>query len=192
MRFRSLLLVAVLGGLPLSPGLATPPPPYASWTFGLSLSTGQNNQLFSCFLVKVLEDEVLSTEPITREQFVQQVRGMVASKANPEAVDLFTTHDVAACRIVTDEAGMRRINDCPLLDDLWKLRFWEYPFLLHDGQRVGKGWSEEPNNPSPRQMLLLSNYGLRYPTDICMGENVFRLLRDMGDEAWVDNYRKGY
>jgi len=192
MRLRTLLSVALVCALPLAPGQAKPPAPYASWTFGLSLSTGLNSQLFSCFLVKVLEDEVLSTEPITREQFLQQIRGLVASKANPEAVDLFTTHDVAACRIVTDEAGLRRINDCPLMDDLWKLRFWEYPFLLSEGQRVGKGWSEEANNPSPRQMLLLSNYGFRYPTDICIGESMFRLLRDMGDEAWVDNYRKGY
>ncbi len=111
-------------------------------------------------------------------QFLHQVRGLVPSKANPHGADLFAEHDVDACKVQLAEDGRRIVPYCEVLDDLWKLRFWEYPLHVQDGQRVGKGWAEQPLNPSPRQMLLLSNYGLRHPTDLCHGEAMFRLLRD--------------
>ena len=57
---------------------------------------------------------------------------------------------------------------------------------------MGKGWSEKPTVPGDRQMLLLNGYGIEHPTDLCIGEDFFRLLRDMGDPDWVNNYRQGY
>jgi hypothetical protein len=32
---------------------------------------------------------------------------------------------------------------------------------------------------------------MRYMLDLVIGENMFRLLKDMGDEEWVQNYRSG-
>lgn len=188
---RAPLLALLLAALPGTAGQALPPSAYATYTFGLSLATSLNSQLMSCFVVKVFEGEVIATEPVTRDQFLQQVRGLVPSKANTEGRDLFAVHGVQACQVRLEEDGSRTIPYCAVLDDLWKLRFWEYPLHVQDGQRVGKGWAEQPLNPSPRQMLLLSGYGLRHPTDLCHGEAMFRLLRDMGDPEWVDNYRKG-
>ena len=191
---RALLVILLTLSLlvhPGSAGQAVPPPSYASFTFGISLATSLNSQLMSCFVVKVFEGEVIGTEPVTRDQFLQQVRGLVPSKANPHGADLFAEHDVDACKVQLAEDGRRIVPYGEVLDDLWKLRFWEYPLHVQDGQRVGKGWAEQPLNPSPRQMLLLSNYGLRHPTDLCHGEAMFRLLRDVSDPEWVDNYRKG-
>lgn len=184
-------LAALLTAVPAPSGQAEPPATYATYTFGISLATSLNSQLVSCFVVKVFEGEVIATEPVTRDQFLQQVRGLVQSKANPHGVDLFAEHGVDACKVQLAENGRRVVPYCEVLDDLWKLRFWEYPLHVQDGQRVGKGWAEQPLNPSPRQMLLLSNYGLRHPTDLCHGEAMFRLLRDVSDPEWVDNYRKG-
>ncbi|HMQ77184.1 MAG TPA: hypothetical protein PKE21_14040 [Flavobacteriales bacterium] len=191
---RALLVIPLtltLMAHPGSAGQAVPPAAYASFTFGISLATSLNSQLLSCFVVKVFEGEVIGTEPVTRDQFLQQVRGLVPSKANPQSADLFAEHGVDACQVQLAEDGRRIVPYCEVLDDLWKLRFWEYPLHVQDGQRVGKGWAEQPLNPSPRQMLLLSNYGLRHPTDLCHGEAMFRLLRDVSDPEWVDNYRKG-
>lgn len=189
---RGLLLLLLFGTWPIAPAGTRPMPPLATYVFGLSLATGHNGQLFSCFIVKEFEGRVIAADPITRDQFLLQARGISPSKANTEGNDLFTEFDIPQCAIHVDADGGAHMGDCSLLDDLWKLRFWEYPFLVKDAAHTGKGWSETPNAPSPRQMLLLSDLGLRYPTDICYGDNVFRLLHDVGDSAWVNNYRQGY
>ncbi len=160
--------------------------------FGMSLATGANGQLFSLFVVKVYNGEVLESAPITREQFIRQAQGRTFSKANPDADDLFRKHRVTACTLPADSAAMGYLTDCLTLDNLWKLRFWEYPLAMSDASRMGKGWSEKPSIPSERQQMLLSDYGITYPTALCRGDNFFRLLRDMGDPDWVDNYRKGF
>ncbi|MBL8002153.1 MAG: hypothetical protein JNL05_09350 [Flavobacteriales bacterium] len=160
--------------------------------FGMSLATGQNGQLFTLFVVKVHEGQVIESTPLSREQFIRQAQGRTFSKANPDAEDLFRKYGVAACTLPEDSAAMGYLTDCPTLDNLWKLRFWEYPLAMVSGERMGKGWSEKPTVPGDRQMLLLNGYGIEHPTDLCIGEDFFRLLRDMGDPDWVSNYRQGY
>ena len=162
--------------------------------FALSLTTGVGSELFTCHLVRVKDGKVLDASPLTRDQFVWQAQGVIPSLANPQGRDLFADHGVEPCKAVTDSSGRRYGTFCPVLDDLWKLRFWEYPFKPMEGaaQHPGQGWAERAGSPSERQLLLLSNYGFRYVGDICHGEDMFRLLKDMCDPAWVDNYRKGY
>ena len=176
------------------PDRPVPAPPLAVHHFGISLTTGAGSQLFTCFLVKEFEGRIVQADPITRDEFTWQIQGVLPSKANPEGADLFAQHGIEACSAVTDTLGRRYGTFCPMMDDLWKLRFWEYPFTPVEGAAAhpGKGWSEKPNTPSERQLLLLSDYGFRYVGDICYGENMFRLLKDMGEPAWVDSYRQGY
>ena len=185
-------LCALVGVLPLVAGHGLAPAPFATYTFGLSLNTGLNNQLFTLFTVKVFEGRLIQSEPMTRDQFVLQAQGVVPSKANPERVNLFRKYEVNACVAVGPDTTGRFIQDCNVFDDLWRIRFQEYPFRLVEGQHPGKGWAEKREAPSARQLLLLTDYGMLSRSDIAYGENVFRLLRDVGDSSWVDNYRKGY
>lgn len=187
---RTLLLLMALCAIPSGHGLE--PAPFAVRMFGVSLNTGLNNQLYTLFIVKEYEGRVIQAEPITREQFVLQAQGIVPSPANPEGVNLFRRYDVKMCMPEDPDTSGRYVMDCPVFDDLWKLRFWDYPFRLVEGQHPGKGWAEKREAPSPRQLLLLTEYGMLHLTDIARGENAFHLLRDVGDSAWVDNYRKGY
>lgn len=192
-RLAFLVLPLVLVVLPSpSGGQSGAPSPYASYTFGVSLNTGQNSQLFTLFLVKEFEGRVIRSDPMTREQFVLQAQGAVPSKANPEGVNLFHRYGVRLCLHPEDTSGTRLLRDCEVFDQLWKLRFWEYPFKLSEGQHPGKGWAENREAPSARQMLLLSDYGILQLSGMAKGIDAFRLLRDVGDSAWVDNYRKGY
>ncbi len=178
--------------LPASVGRGLTTAPFATYTFGLSLSTGLNNQLFTLFTVKEFEGRVIQSEPLTRDQFVLQAQGVVPSRANPEGTNLFRKYEVKACIPEGTDTSGRFLYDCEVFDHLWKIRFQEYPFRLVEGQHPGKGWAEEREAPSPRQLLLLTDYGMLHRGDIAYGENVFRLLRDVGDSSWVDNYRKGY
>lgn len=190
MFLRSLLLLTALSAAPDGHGLLTAP--LATMQFGISLSTGLNNQLFTLFIVKEFEGKIIQADPITREQFVLQAQGVVPSKANPDRINFFREYEVTTCLPDAPDTANIHLMDCSVFDELWKIRFWEYPFRLGEGQHPGKGWAEKREAPSARQLLLLTDYGLLHLSDIARGENAFRLLRDVGDSSWVDNYRKGY
>ena len=166
--------------------------PYATHRFGINLVTGANNQLYTLFVVKEFEGRIIQAVPITREQFVLQAQGVVPSPANPGGTNLFREHQVLRCLPSGPDTAGVHLLDCDVFDELWKLRFWDYPFRLVEGQHPGKGWAEKPSAPSDRQKLLLTEYGIVRMTDIAWGVNAFHLLRDVGDSSWVDNYRKGY
>ncbi|MEZ4740269.1 MAG: hypothetical protein R2818_13155 [Flavobacteriales bacterium] len=187
---RPFLLLLALAPVASGRGLDTAP--FATYTFGISLNTGLNNQLFTLFSVKQFEGRVIHTDPLTREQFVLQAQGAVPSKANPEGINYFRKYEVELCLPLVQDTVERFLMDCEVFDRLWKLRFWDYPFKLMEGQHPGKGWAENRTAPSPRQLLLLTDYGMLRLGDLAVGENAFRLLRDVSDSAWVDNYRKGY
>ena len=178
--------------IPVGVGLSTPPAPVASYSFGLSLATGSGGQLFTCFVVKEFEGRVLSTEVVEKKTFILQAQGVKPSKANPDRHNYFREFDINTCLAFEDTIGSEYLYRCDPLDDLWKLRFQEFPFLQQAGQHPGLGWAENRNAPSARQMMLLADYGILYLTGLCRGENMFRLLRDMGDSTWVNNYRQGY
>ncbi|MBK9175438.1 MAG: hypothetical protein IPM46_03695 [Flavobacteriales bacterium] len=159
----------------------------------MSIMTGMNNELFTLFIVKEFEGKVIGTEPVTRGQFVQQARAEVPSKANPSRINLFRIHDVPDCYLPPGlDDGRHPQPACGVFDVLWKLRFQEFPFRAGEGQHTGLGWAENPSAPSGRQLLLLSDYGIHSLHDLACGDDLFRLLHDMGDPEWVDNYRKGY
>lgn len=192
MRVARTFAAAVLSLVVLTGGKATPAP-VAVYDFGLSLMTGMNNEVFTLFVVKEHQGKVIEARPITRGQFVLEAQGAVPSKANPTGVNLFRKYDVQGCLLPPElDDGKRVVSDCSVFDELWKLRFWEYPFQQADGARHGLGWAESRTQPSERQMLLLGGYGIRHLSDMACGEDLFRLLHDIGDPEWVDNYRKGY
>ena len=164
--------------------------PFAVWKFALSLGSSSDGQLFSLFLVKVVDDTVVvESQPLTRQNFIRQVQGRAFSQANPDGENLFRKYGVKQCLNTVDSAGF--VTDCLVLDDLWKLRFWEYPLQMDQGQHAVTGWAGMKLRPDDRQLLLLRGYGMKYLTDVAIGENMFRLLKDMGDEEWVANYRSG-
>lgn len=176
--------------LPVMLGMA-PPPAFATYSFGLSLATGIGNQIYTCYLVKEFEGRVLSADAITAQEFILQAQGLKPSKANPEGRNFFLESRINTCLAFEDTVAVEYLYRCDALADLWKLRFQEYPFLQSAGQHPGQGWAETRTGPSARQMLLLSDYGILYLTGLCHGPDMFRLLHDMGDTAWVSNYRQG-
>ena len=164
--------------------------PFAVWKFALSLGSSTDGQLFSLFLVKVVDDTlVVESQPLTRPNFIRQVQGRAFSLANPDGENLFRKYGVKQCLNTVDSTGF--VTDCLVLDDLWKLRFWEFPLKVEQGQHAITGWAGMKLRPDDRQLLLLQGYGMKYMTDLAIGENMFRLLKDMGDEEWVQNYRSG-
>jgi hypothetical protein len=186
MRFATAIVLALI-----TVALRAQPPKPISWHFALSLSPNTDGQLFSLWLVKVSDTLILETRPLSRGQFIKQIQGRTFSAANPDAEDLFRKYDVKQCTLPPDSAAMGFLTDCTTLDDLWRLRYWEFPLHVQEGQHERTGWSEEKLRPSDRQLMLLGGYGLKHTTGLIYGENMFRLLHDMGDPEWIANYRSG-
>lgn len=188
--FFVMLFLGALSPDILATGPSTTDRPFAVWKFALSLGSSTDGQLFSLFLVKVMDDTtVVESQPLSRLNFIRQVQGRAFSQANPDGENLLRKYGVKQCLNTEDSAGF--VIDCATLDDLWKLRFWEYPLQMEQGQHAITGWAGMKLRPDDRQLLLLKGYGMRYMLDLVIGENMFRLLRDMGDEEWVQNYRNG-
>ncbi len=168
------------------------PPTPTTWKFALSLSSGTDGQLFSLYLVKLGRDSaVLETQPLNRANFVRQVQGRAFSKANPDAEDLFRKFAVRKCTLSEDSVHMGFLTDCNVLDDLWRLKFQRYPLKLAEGIHELLGWAGKPLRPDDRQLMLLSGYGMQHTLDLVIGDQMFRLLKDMCDPDWVANYRSG-
>lgn len=184
------LLLALLLSLPYA--LTAAPSDQPVWSFGLSLQPTSDGQLFSFFLVRTKGDLILDTRPITREMFVKQAQGRATSLANADGKDLFAQYDIKACYLPPDSVAMGySVRDCSVLDDLWKLRYWEYPQHVQGGPKAMTGWAAMPLRPSDRQFSILGGYGMKHLAGLIYGDGVFRLLKDMSDPGWVGNYRQG-
>lgn len=186
---RMLRLPLLLLALPLLLGTAHAPcsSPFAKRAFGFSLNTSPNGDLFTTYLYTVLDDRVVGGQPIRPETFILQATGLMESAANLESIDLFEQYGIVGCSPI--EYGVNNGLECRVLRDLWKLRF--------QGAAIpgaGLGWAAEELIPSARQQVLLQAY--RAPEQPhwqgpYVGEDAFRLLRDMQDPAWVRLYRDG-
>ena len=186
---RWLAVVVMLALVGVGAGSAQTSEP-AHWEFGFSLATGMNNQLYTCFLVKIHEDSVISRELITAEQFILQAKGLVKSKANPAGADLFREHRIDLCNQDQASTVQEQIDACDPFATVWKLRFQEWPFKEQGGTHE-TGWAETPLCPSERQMFLLHEHGMHHYLDIVHGASAFSLLKNVRDPEWVANYTQG-
>ncbi|HQZ43539.1 MAG TPA: hypothetical protein PK735_11685, partial [Flavobacteriales bacterium] len=113
------VLATILTLCSMRSGAGETAPPLATYTFGLGLNTGMNNELFTLFIIKEFEGKVIETAPLTRALFVQQAQGIVPSQANSEQINLFRKYNVEFCYIPEDTAVT--LLDCPVFDELWRL-----------------------------------------------------------------------
>lgn len=114
---------------------------------------------------------------ISQDEFMHSFAGKIRNPANPKSENLFNNYGVKDPNIVTQ---------------LWKLRYKEYPLFPMSGQPPEQGWSTNdsiPELPSPAQMDILANYGIKKISDFCYGENVLFLFRDMCNPQWVAKYK---
>jgi len=169
--------------------LAPSAPPLAEYHFGFSMVTSANTGLGTFYVVKSFEGQAIEHIPITRDQFVLQSKGLIHSKANAGSLDLFEENGLSACQTVLDPYQRNYIIDCSVLDNVWRLRFDEYPLAAKVKPIDTKGWSAKPYVPSERQWKILEDYGFQRMDLPFYGENAWRLLRDMTNPSWVDHYR---
>lgn len=175
---------------------------------GFSLMPGANSTAVTFHIVKKWDDPKKPIEGIniSQSEFMRIACGFQESNANPNKKNLFAENGVNSCGYFNDtivnhiiyRGGMR----CNPVDDLWRLRYAEWPFYIApargkqqantlDPQGPGPGWARKPLMPSEGQLQILQAYGPIFDpmVDVIWGPDAFRLLKDMQDITWVSDYR---
>ncbi len=140
---------------------------YFGFSFGQQVSGGG---LMNYGILKFLPSVKNEIIRLTDTNFKLQIAGKQESLANPDKVNYFMENKIM----------------WQTLDQLWKIKYSEYPFRK---RLDNKGWAHKKYAPSPQQMKILNQYGINFITDFCYGENAFKLLKAMQDGEWVSNYQ---
>ncbi len=178
---------------------------YSVSYLGFSLQAGANSSPVSFHVVTKFMDPAkpITAFSISKAEFKRVAAGFMESPANPKKENLFQKYRVNECGYFADTVIQGRFYkggiQCSAVDELWRLRYGEYPFYgpgtgsnasVLDPTIAGPGWAQKPLYPSPGQVEFLKPYGIQTNIiDIIYGENAFRLLADMQNSEWVSDYR---
>lgn len=165
--------------------------------FGFNLVENAYGGMIHLALVKPNENGRPKIKLLTKDAFVKQAKGLQESLANPMKIDFFEKFE---------------IKDPDIIDDLWRLRYVEYPYKTQKALIIERhqlndstasaiptmntdGWSANdsiPFIPTRSQMLMLEKFGMKRMNDFVYGENAFKLLNSMQNPQWVSKYKTSY
>lgn len=154
--------------------------------YGVRVSIGVNSQMctYACWLDN---GRVLTSKRIVdKDTFIKFISGEWPSVYNPDRINYFEEHGLN-CGMVFDSTEWKEVPYCNPLDSLWKIRFGTYPFK----HNTEMGWSNKYHKPSPKQeKYLYDRYGVTHvDTDFFLDTNFWRLLKDVSDTGWINNYK---
>lgn len=154
--------------------------------FGVRVSIGANSEIctYACWLDN---GRVLTNKRIfDRKSFVKILSGEWPSVYNPDRINYFDEYGLN-CGNYFDSTVWTEVNYCSPIDSLWKIRFATYPFK----HNTEMGWSNKYHKPSPKQeKYLYDRYGITsVDTDFFLDTNFWRLMKDVSDTGWINNYK---
>lgn len=154
--------------------------------FGIGLFTSAHSSLITYAILTLRDSTVTNALVVSEEQFMYQAMGYYPSLANIKKENLFIKNGVDSCFLVVNELDKVIGYYAKPFCDLWKIRFYEHPM-----QFDMKGWSQGRIKPSAYQIKFLYElYGVNNVlTQYFYGDNLFKLLRDVQDPAWVNSYK---
>lgn len=156
--------------------------------FGARISTGVNSSVVSFVAMKYSEDGILRAKRnySSKDEFIKVLSGYWPSPFNPDKTDYFQLNKVVGGVFVNDTIRVE-IGYCPSLDSLWKIRYSDWPF--HGKNEAG--WSLNRTRPSLKQEAYLADrYHIKQlDFDYIVDTNFWKLLYDVTDSTWIENYK---
>lgn len=155
--------------------------------FAIGLIPGPNSTLLSFAIVKQNGNKFMGTQQITEQHFMYYALGHWPSKINSGKKDFFKENKVPNCYLNYSKSGkVIGFNNYPI-HQLWKLKYKNHPM----SRTAGDGWSQGDYIPSRAQaQYLFKNYGvLSVKTNYFIGLHLFKLLKDIQNEEWIENYK---
>jgi len=163
-------------------------PPTYQYVFGARISTGANSSVVSFVAMKYSDDGILRAKRYytNKDEFIKVLSGYWPSPFNPNKTDYFKANHVIGGVFVNDTFRVE-IGYCPSLDSLWKIRFSDWPF--HGKNEAG--WSLNKMRPSLKQEeYLAKRYNIKQlDFDYIVDTNFWKLLYDVNDSTWIENYK---
>lgn len=143
--------------------------------FGFRIVPTYGGVVQYCIVYSPNGKDIEEAQAISKATFFEEIQGKEWSLANPDTTNILAKRDIKK----------------ETFDNIWKLRYREYPLGGRDSTN-NTGWSSHINNyvPANAQMDILKQYGVEQINGTFWGENAFRLLKDMEDKAWVRAYRE--
>ncbi len=163
-------------------------PPSYRVVFGAKISTGANSSVVSFVAMKYSDDGILRAKRFftSKDEFIKVLSGYWPSPFNPGRVDYFKQNKIVGGVFVNDTM-LVEIGYCPSLDSLWKIRFSDWPYM----GRNEAGWSLNRTRPSLKQEeYLAKRYNIKQlDFDYVVDTNFWKLLYDVTDSVWIENYK---
>ncbi len=130
--------------------------------------------------------EITGAQVVRKQRFMYSALGYWPSLVNPTRENLLYKNGVDSCFLLKDEFDKIVDFYCPVFDQLWRIRFKAHPF-----DQGLYGWGQGEFKPSEAQLAYLSQqYGIHnLLTDYIYGEHLYKLLRDIQNNSWVQNYK---
>ena len=154
--------------------------------FGVQISYVHTTKMYS--FVAFLDNgiELTYRKILTTDDFVRIASGHWPSIYNSTRKNLFEQNDVG-CGMFKDSLMLDAVPYCFPVDSLWKVRYSDFPFK----GSTEKGWSNDFNKPSRKQAQYLEeNYGVKnVDHDYFLDSNLWKILRDVRDPEWIENYK---
>ena len=155
--------------------------------FAIGLMPSANNNLISFAIVVKSGGTYLGTKQISMQQFMFFALGYWPSRANVNQENLFLKNGIKGVELTYDDFG--KVNGYTLgpIANLWRIKYQNHPM----SRKMPSGWSQGHYNPSQNQAIYLyERYGvLNVNTHYFVGENLFQLLKDVQDSAWINAYQ---
>jgi len=137
-------------------------------------------------LIHYRQEQLANIQPVNMVQLLKFGTGEWPIPGTNQRYNYFKENNLS--HIITPEGDFKERPDfTAAFDSLWKIRFDYHPF----DPKKGKGWSNGRIKPSlSQQEFIFHTYGVRgYDQDYFVDTSFFKLLRDVLDTAWINNYK---
>ena len=151
---------------------------YQEYYLGFNLIPNAGGSLVNFALIKPQANGKQKVILLTQDNFISQCSGKQKSLGNPDKINFFKKYN---------------IKNLAILNNLWKLRYTEYPYRTE--QKPEKGWSQNdeiPYIPSLAQLNMLKKFGIERLNDYFYGEKAFKLLQAIENPQWLKSYKEAY
>lgn len=154
--------------------------------FAVGLITGANSSVTTYAIVSMSGNKFLGAQIIDEQFFMFYALGHWPCKANPKRENLFKKNGIENCHLLYNNSG--KVNGYYLgpLEELWRIKYKSHP----QKRDQSEGWSNDYYKPTSGQAkYLFKKYGvINVNTNYFIGEQLFKLLKDIQNPEWITNY----
>jgi len=177
----TLMLFYLLSSL----GYSYPEEKKVSTTISLGVKIGMipSGGLHQFALIYYKDGRLASIQPVTTDRLIKVGTGKWPIPGTRKFHDFFAQQNM----YVFPEDSQEVFNIKASIDSLWKVRFAAHPF----DHAKGDGWSQGDYRPSLKQQEYIFNrYGVRgYDQDYFVDSSFFKLMKDVQDPEWIEQYK---